>query len=90
MKKFSITFLVAGLLFVSAIQAQSIQDGVKDLFAKRYKGAKATFEKLLASNPNNIEATYWLGQTHLEMDDVTGAKNVYSKALVSSANAPLL
>jgi len=90
MKKISITFLVAGLLFVSAIQAQSIQDGVKDLYAERYKSAKATFEKLLASNPNNIDATYWLGQTHIEMDDIAGAKNIYSKALLSSANAPLL
>ena len=90
MKKISITFLMAGLLFVGALQAQSIQDGVKDLYAERYKSAKATFEKLLASNPNNIEATYWLGQTLLDMDDVAGAKNVYSKALQSSANAPLL
>lgn len=90
MKKISITFLVAGLMVVSAIQAQSIQEGIKDLYAERYKSAKATFEKLLASNPNNIDATYWLGQTHLEMDDVAGAKNVYSKALLSSANAPLL
>jgi predicted Zn-dependent protease len=90
MKKISIAFLVAGLLLVSAIQAQSIQDGVKDLYAERFKSAKATFEKLLAANPNNIDATYWLGQTHLEMDDVAGAKNVYSKALLASANAPLL
>lgn len=90
MNKISITFLMAGCLFVGAIRAQSIQDGVKDLYSERYKSAKATFEKLLASNPNNIEANYWLGQTHLEMDDVAGAKNVYTKALQSSANAPLL
>jgi tetratricopeptide (TPR) repeat protein len=90
MKKFSSTFLVAGVLFVSAMQAQSVQDGVKDLYAERYKGAKATFEKLVASNPNNIEANYWLGQTFLETNDVAGAKNVYTKALASSANAPLL
>ena len=90
MKKISITFLVAGLLFVSAIQAQSIQDGVKDLYAERYKSAKATFEKLLAANPNNIDANYWLGQAYIEMDDIAGAKNIYNKALLSSANAPLL
>lgn len=90
MKKISITFLVAGLLFVSAIQAQSIQDGVKDLYAKRYKSAKAAFEKLLASNPNDIEATYWLGQAHIAMDDTIGAKKVYEKALLASANAPLV
>ncbi|MGZ8515734.1 MAG: tetratricopeptide repeat protein, partial [Chitinophagaceae bacterium] len=90
MKKTFITFLVAGLLLVSAIQAQSIQDGVKDLYAERFKSAKATFEKLLAANPNNIEATYWLGQTHIEMEDTSGAKKVYEKALLASANAPLV
>lgn len=90
MKKISITFLVAGLLFVSAIQAQSIQDGVKDLYAERYKSAKAVFEKLLASNPNNIDATYWLGQTHIAMEDTAGAQKVYEKALLASANAPLV
>jgi len=90
MKKISITFIVTGLLFVSAIQAQSIQDGVKDLYAERYKSAKATFEKLLASNPNNIDATYWLGQTHIAMEDTAGAKKVYEKALLASANAPLV
>ncbi|MGZ8511047.1 MAG: tetratricopeptide repeat protein [Chitinophagaceae bacterium] len=90
MKKTFITFLVAGLLLVSAIQAQSIQDGVKDLYAERFKSAKATFEKLLAANPNNIEATYWLGQTHIETEDTAGAKKVYEKALLASANAPLV
>ncbi|MFC0775322.1 tetratricopeptide repeat protein [Terrimonas alba] len=90
MKKISITFLVTSLLFVSAVKAQSLQDGVNDLYAERYKSAKATFEKLLASNPNNIDATYWLGQTLIEMDDTAGAKNLYSKALLSSANAPLV
>ncbi|WP_276500948.1 tetratricopeptide repeat protein [Terrimonas pollutisoli] len=90
MKKISITFLVTSLLFVSAVKAQSLQDGVNDLYAERYKSAKATFEKLLASNPNNIDATYWLGQTLVEMDDIAGAKNLYSKALLSSANAPLV
>ena len=90
MNKISITFLVAGLLFVSAIQSQTIQDGVKDLYAERYKSAKATFEKLLAANPNNIEASYWLGQTYIGMDDIAGAKKHYEKALLASANAPLV
>lgn len=90
MKKISITFLVTSLLFAGAVKAQSLQDGVNDLYAQRYKSAKATFEKLVASNPNNVDATYWLGQALLEMDDLAGAKNVYSKALLSSANAPLV
>ena len=90
MKKISIAFLAACLLLVIAIHAQTIQDGVKDLYAERYKSAKAAFEKLLAANPNNIEATYWLGQTYIRMDDLAGAKKHYEKALLASANAPLV
>lgn len=90
MKKVPVTFLVATLLMVGSLKAQSLQDGVNDLYAERYKSARATFEKLLASNPNNLDATYWLGQTYLESDDVAGAKSVYEKALMASANAPLV
>ena len=90
MKKLFMTFLVAGLFAVGTLQAQSIQEGIKDLYAERFKSAKSTFEKLLAANPNNIEATYWLGQTFIAMKDTADAKNLYSKALLSSANAPLV
>jgi tetratricopeptide (TPR) repeat protein len=48
------------------------------------------FQKLLAQNPNNIEATYWLGQTYFDMDDNNMAKEVYEKGLAASNNAPLL
>ncbi len=90
MMRASITILIAGLLSIGVVRAQSVQDGVNDLYAERFKSAKATFEKLLASNPNNIDATYWLGQTHIAMDDKAGAKAVYEKALLASANAPLV
>ena len=90
MKKTSIALMIACLAFAYTIHAQSIQDGVRDLYAERFKTAKGIFEKLVASNPNNIDAIYWLGQTSIEMDDIAGAKAVYDKALMASANAPLL
>lgn len=90
MKKISISLLVSALLLIGGVQAQSLPEGVSDVYAGRLKSAKATFEKLLAANPNNIDATYWLGQTFIEMDDVAGAKAVYDKALMASANAPLI
>ncbi|MDP4263747.1 MAG: tetratricopeptide repeat protein [Bacteroidota bacterium] len=90
MKKISMTFLAAGLFMITGIRAQTVQDGVNDLYAERYKSAKGTFEKLLAANPNNIEATYWLGQTYIAQKDIPGARDIYSKALMASANAPLL
>jgi predicted Zn-dependent protease len=90
MKKISITLMIACLLVVHAVYAQSLQDGVNDIYAERYKSAKATFEKLIAANPNNIDATYWLGQTYIGMGDIAGARVVYDKALLASANAPLV
>lgn len=90
MKKFAATFFVTGLMMLTVVSAQSLKDGVNDLYAERYKSAQATFEKLLAANPNNIEATYWLGQTHIEADNIKAAQDVYSKALLASANAPLV
>lgn len=88
MKKTAFLFFSA-LLSLSAL-AQNLQQGINDLYADRYQSARSTFEKLLASNPNNIEANYWLGQTYLDNNDVNGAKAVYEKALAASNNAPLL
>ncbi|MFI5133355.1 MAG: tetratricopeptide repeat protein [Chitinophagales bacterium] len=90
MKKTTIAVLVSGLLFISAVKAQTLQDGINYLYEEREQSAKALFEKLLAVNPNNIDATYWLGQTYIAMDNVPAARQVYEKALQASANAPLL
>jgi Tfp pilus assembly protein PilF len=91
MKKFSIAFLVTALLAFSGVgMAQSLQDGINDIYAKRYKSAQATFEKLVASNPNNLDAIYWLGQTFIETKNIKAANEVYDKALLASANAPLV
>jgi len=90
MKKISISLMGGGPFISHAVHAQSLQEGINYLYSERYKGAKATFEKLLASNPNNIDATYWLGQTYIGLGDIPGAKSVYDKALLASANAPLV
>jgi tetratricopeptide (TPR) repeat protein len=70
--------------------AQSVEQGRKFFYYERWKSAQETFEKVLAANPNNIDAVYWLGQTLLEMKDSVGAKNLYQKSLTQNGNAPLL
>lgn len=82
-----ITTIIIGsnLLF-----AQSIEQGRKFLYYERTKSAKETFEKMIAANPNNIDAVYWLGQTLLEDRDSAAAKDLYQKALATNGNAPLL
>ncbi len=90
MKKTFITFLSAGLLTVTGLKAQSIPEGLNHLAADRFKSASGVFEKLLAVNPNNIEAIYWLGQTYFDMDDNEAARKLYDKALATNGSAPLI
>jgi len=89
MKKTSIA-LVATLISVSQLMAQTIQEGMTHLYADRDQSAKAVFDKLIAANPNNLEAIYWLGQTYFEMNDVKSARDLYDKGLSTNGNAPLL
>ena len=70
--------------------AQTLQEGINHLYADRFKSAEQTFKKILAGNPNAIEANYWLGQTYLDMDDNDAARQLYDKALTANGNAPLL
>lgn len=89
MKKTASLFILLAFLSVS-VWAQSIQEGVNHLYAERYTSAKATFDKMLAANPNNIEAIYWLGQTHISAGNPAAARQVYEKALVNNGGAPLV
>jgi len=81
--------LVAAMITMSAT-AQTLQEGINHLYADRYTSAVNTFQKILSVNPNVIEATYWLGQTYLDMDDNDAARQLYDKALLANGNAPLL
>lgn len=80
--------VVAGLC--NTVLAQSVEQGRKFFYYKRYQSAKDVFDKVLASNPNNIDAIYWEGQTLLAMKDSVGAQALYSKALQTNGNAPML
>lgn len=89
MKKSALVLFVSSLLTVSVF-AQSIQEGISHLYSERYTSAKATFEKMTASNPNNLEAIYWLGQTYLAQNSIAEAKNLYEKTLATNGNAPIV
>src|ERR1700753_1664527 len=85
--------LVAVVMVSNMASAQAVDQGRKFLYYQRYKSAKETFEKVLASNPNNIDAVYWLGQTMMldpDLKDSVGAKALYQKALQTNGSAPLL
>jgi Flp pilus assembly protein TadD len=90
MTKSFISLVAVVMLGSSVVTAQNVEQGKKFLYYQRYKSAKETLEKVLAANPNDIEATYWLGQTLIKMKDSLAAKNIYGKLLQQNGNAPLV
>jgi tetratricopeptide (TPR) repeat protein len=86
----SVLSLLVTVTVMGNVFAQKVEDGRKFFYYERYRSAKETFEKILAGDANNEEATYWLGQTLLKQKDTAGAKALYQKALAANANAPLI
>ena len=80
MKKITLP-LFALLSISSIISAQSIDDGRKFLNYERLTSARQVFQKLVASDPKNAQAVYWLGQTYIAEDKPDSAKSVYQNAL---------
>lgn len=70
--------------------AQSIADAIKLVQYGKGKSAKAILQKMIASNPTDAEANYWLGQACIIDEDLEGAKQVYQKALQAGANSPFM
>jgi tetratricopeptide (TPR) repeat protein len=89
MKKSAIVVFFTAFVSIAAL-AQNVQEGLNNIYAQRFQSAKSSFEKQIASNPNNIEAIYWLGQTYILQGNTAGARSLYEKALGTSNNAPLI
>lgn len=70
--------------------AQSIDDGLKNLYYGKYAAAKADFEKVIASKPNEERAHYYLGIAELGLENKTGAAAAFQKGLQAVPNSPLL
>jgi Tfp pilus assembly protein PilF len=58
MSKRFISFVTMVVLGSNVLFAQSVEQGRKFFYYERYKSARENFEKVLAANPNNIDATY--------------------------------
>ncbi len=89
-KKVTLSVAVASVMAITSLFAQSVDQGKQFYYYGRFNSAKAALEKALAANPNDVTATYWLGQTLLELKDTAGAKALYQKGLLSSNNAPAM
>jgi Flp pilus assembly protein TadD len=88
--KRSLSLAFVAVFFVQQLLAQSIDDGKKFMYYERFKSAKDVFEKLIAANPKNEDAAYWLGQAYIGLEDVAKAKQTYQAALQANATSPIL
>lgn len=88
--KRSLSLAFVAVFFVQQLLAQSIEDGKKFMYYERFKSAKEVFEKLVAANPKNEDAAYWLGQAYIGLEDVAKAKQTYQAALQANATSPIL
>jgi Flp pilus assembly protein TadD len=79
--------MVAG----TSLFAQSVQEAKKLIYYGRYQGAKDMLQKLVAGNPNDAEAVYWLSQAHIDLMDPAGAREVLRKGMEgANGSNPLL
>jgi Flp pilus assembly protein TadD len=79
--------MVAG----TSLFAQSVQEAKKLIYYGRYQGAKEMLSKVVAGNPADAEAVYWLAQVHIDELDAAGAKEVLRKGMEgANGSNPLL
>lgn len=86
-KQLVIIALLSGA--ANSLMAQSVEDGLKDLYYNKYESAKQTFNKVIASKPDE-RAYYYLGIADLEMEDKAAAAADFQKGLQAVPNSPLL
>lgn len=81
-----------GSAVILAATAQSVADGIKDLYYKKYKSAGEVLTKLATANPTDVDANYWLGQYFLDKTepDLAAAQAQYAKAMTSTNQNPLI
>lgn len=85
--------VIAALITVSS-KAQTIYEGYYHILAQRYQSALSVFEKMLAQNPNNTEAMFWLGHTYHHMDEDGSynakARQFYQQKLETNGGSPFI
>jgi predicted Zn-dependent protease len=94
MNKLKRSILIFAVLYANAALAQTIEQGKQLIGYEKFKSARTLFENLIAANPNNDEAVYWLGQSIILPDDISAkdleeAKKIYQKTL-DATNSQLL
>ncbi|SHK90550.1 TPR repeat-containing protein [Chitinophaga jiangningensis] len=74
----------------SSVMAQSVEDGLKDLYYGKNLSAKQNFEKVIGAKPTEDKAYYYMGIAQLAMGDEAGAAATFQKGLQAVPTSALL
>ena len=78
MKKITLLFSFIPVAF--AVQAQSLEQGIQEMYYERYASAENTLHKILQKDPNNSAAWYYLEKDYLLEDDLSKAADTLQLA----------
>jgi len=91
MTKMKYGLVAVVMMFSNLVIAQSLQEAKKFIYYGRFQSAKETLEKVVAGNPADAEAVYWLSQVHLTQNNIEAAKTVLRKGMEgANGSNPLL
>jgi tetratricopeptide (TPR) repeat protein len=86
-------FILSAVMFVGvSLFAQTFEECKQLLMYGRIIKAEESLEKLVASNPADAQAAYWLGQVYLvnQPMKLKEAQELYTKALTTTNQDPLI
>lgn len=78
------------VFLIATVFSQTVTDAIKLLNYGKNKSAKEMLQKLYATNSNDANTIYWLGQSMIVLNNIEEAKSLYQKALQSGVNDGLL
>jgi len=78
------------LCVANGVMAQSVEDGLKDLYYGKYETAKENLQKVITAKPTDDRGYYYLGIAQLALHDDAGAAATFQKGLQAVPTSPLL
>lgn len=86
MKRITLLFSLISCAF--ALNAQSVDDGVQQMYYQRYQSAENIFHQILQQDPNNATAWYYLEKDYLLEDKLNKASDTIQLAPANVKNDP--
>jgi tetratricopeptide (TPR) repeat protein len=83
-----ITILLSFISTAFSLNAQSVDEGVQQMYYERYQTAENTFHKALQQDPNNANAWYYLEKDYLLEDKLNKANDTFQLAPANIKDDP--